>query len=203
MKWNAAIAGLALGSAGLAALALALAATAASGTSLWTETSHSLYSNRKASQVGDVITVLIVESSSGFNRASSTSKKEDTQAIEGSGAGPLDFIPLFGWDMSTKLEYKGNASSAVAAGLTARISAQVVDILPNGHLVIAGSRTLVVNGENETIHVFGEVRPEDVRANNTVLSTSIANAQIAYEGSGPATQAVRRGILTRLVGWLF
>ncbi len=185
-----------------AILGLAAPPAPCGGTSLWTEQSHSLYSNRKASRVGDVITVVIVESSSGYNKATSNSKKEDKHAIQGSGTGPLDFIPLFGWDMSTKLEFKGNASSTVAGGLNARISAQVVDILPNGHLLVSGSRTLSVNGERETISIFGEVRPEDVRANNTVISTNVANAQISYDGSGAGNQSVRRGIFTRLLGWL-
>ncbi len=185
-----------------AALALAVSPGPSSGVSLWTEESHSLYSNRKATRVGDVITVIIVENSSGYNRSTSNSKKEDKHDIEGSGVGPLDFIPLFGWDMTSKLEFKGNSSNTLGGGLSARISAQVIDILPNGHLLISGNRTLSVNGEKEMIAIFGEVRPEDVRANNTVLSTNVANAKISYEGAGPATQAVRRGIFTRLLGWL-
>jgi flagellar L-ring protein precursor FlgH len=175
----------------------------AAATSLWSEDSHSLYSNRKASRLGDVISVMIMESSSGFSRASATSKKEDGQELGGAGAGPLDFIPLFGWDYDAKQEFKGNTSSSVAGGLTAQISAQVVDILPNGHLVIEGSRTLTVNGEKETISVFGEVRPEDVLANNSVLSTNVANAQISYSGDGPGNRAVKRGIFHRLFSWIF
>jgi flagellar L-ring protein precursor FlgH len=187
----------------LSALAALLIAGAAGATSLWSEDSHSLYSNRKASRVGDVITVVIDEASQGYNRASSNSKKEDSQSLGGEGTGPLDFIPLFGWDYGASQEFKGNTQSTVSGGLRARVSAQVVDILSNGHLVVQGSRELVVNGEKETISVFGEVRPEDVRANNTVLSTNVANAQIHYDGSGPGQRAVRRGILHRIFGWIF
>jgi len=171
--------------------------------SLWSEDSYSLYSNRKASRIGDVVTVIIAEKSSGYNRSKSNSKKEDTHELSGAGGGALDFIPLFGWDYESSVEFKGNASTQVAGGLTARISAQVVDILPNGHMVISGSRNLKVNGETEMITVFGEVRPEDVLANNTVFSSSIANAAIEYKGSGPATQSTKRGILHRIFSWLF
>jgi flagellar L-ring protein precursor FlgH len=188
---------------GGAALALACAASTGWTTSLWSDDSHSFYSNRKASRIGDVIMVEIIESSTGYNRASSSSKKEDSQELDTQGVGSLDFLPLLGWDASTQQEFKGNASSSVAGGLSARVSAQVVDILPNGHLVIAGDRTLVVNGEKEVIAVSGEVRPEDVRANNTVLSTKIANASITYEGSGPGSRAVRRGLLHRIFSWIF
>lgn len=172
-------------------------------TSLWSDDSHSLYSNRKASRLGDVITIIIDEASQGYNRATSTSRKEDSQTLGGEGTGPLDFVPLFGWDFESSQEFRGNLQSTVAGGLRARVSAQVVDILANGHLVVQGSRELEVNGEKETISVFGEVRPEDVRANNTVLSTSIANAQIHYDGSGPGQQAVKRGILHRIFSWIF
>jgi len=182
--------------------ALALAAPAA-GTSLWSDHSHSLYSNRKASRVGDVITVMIMESSSGFSRNSSSSSKEDSQELGGSGTGPLDFIPLFGWDFEAEQEFSGDASNNISGGLTAEISAQVVDILPNGHLVIEGSRSLTVNGDVEEISIFGEVRPEDVLANNTVRSTNVANARIGYTGEGPGNQAVKRGILHRLFSWIF
>lgn len=185
---------------GLAAVALA---SGAGATSLWSEDSHSLYSNRKASRLGDVITVVIDEASQGYNRATSASRKEDSQALGGEGTGPLDFVPLFGWDFESSQEFRGNTQSTVAGGLQARVSAQVVDILPNGHLVVSGSRELEVNGEKETISVFGEVRPEDVRANNTVLSTNIANAQIHYDGSGAGQQAVKRGILHRIFSWIF
>lgn len=178
-------------------------ATAGDATSLWSEDAHPLYTNRKASRVGDLITVLIVESTQGYNRATSNSKKEESQGLGGEGTGPLDFIPLFGWTFEKDSEFKGSSNNRVEGGLNARISAQVIDILPNGHLVISGTRSLKVNGEDETITVLGEVRPEDVRANNTVVSTNIANAQIEYRGDGPATDAVKRGILHRLFNWLF
>ena len=69
--------------------------------------------------------------------------------------------------------------------LDARMTAQVVDVLPTGNLVIEGRQTIIVNGEEQIIVVSGQVRPQDIASDNTVLSTFIADATIAYQGTGP------------------
>jgi len=83
------------------------------------------------------------------------------------------------------------------------MTAKVVEVLPNGNLVIEGRQTIVINGEEQVIVVSGIVRPQDIEPDNTVLSTYIADATIVYNGTGPIGDAQEPGLLTRLLNWLF
>ena len=69
--------------------------------------------------------------------------------------------------------------------------------------MVEGERTVQVNHDFQTLRLIGEVRPQDVRADNTVLSQHVANAAIEYEGPDPAKPGRRVGIITRILSWLF
>ena len=83
--------------------------------------------------------------------------------------------------------------------MTAQISARVIQVLPNGNLVVRGSREITVNYEKQYIIVQGVVRPEDISPENTVLSTYIADAKIDYTGKGDLSRQQRQGWLSRLI----
>src|SRR5690606_40090483 len=92
-------------------------------------------------------------------------------------------------------------SSALARGsrtrggsLNARMTAQVVDVLPNGNLLIEGRQTIIVNEEEQISVVSGIVRPQDIAPDNTVLSTFIADATITYSGTGPIAEKQKPGL---------
>jgi flagellar L-ring protein precursor FlgH len=183
---------------------LALAAMVdAHADSLWDDDAPALFNNRKAAAIGDVVTILIVESSSGYNRQSARAREEDEVGFSGQGIGPLDFIDLFGADFESRSDYSGLSNTSVSGGLNARISAEIVEVLPNGQLRLAGQRTLILNDEHETIRVTGNVRADDICSDNTVLSIHIANAEIEREGTGPSTSSAKRGLLSRIFSWLF
>jgi len=191
-----------------ATLALLAAAgpSAAQGTgaSLWDDAAGNRYANRKAVRIGDLITVLVIESSEGSNRSSLKTKKESTiDANGGPGRGPLGFLPIFNAKTSVKDEMDGSGATSVSGQLTAKITVQVIEVRPNGNLVIEGSRLVNVNGDEDRITLHGVVRPEDIRADNTVLSTYLSEARIAYQGKGPTKSAARRGVLLRIVSWFF
>lgn len=172
--------------------------------SLWNEREGFRYTNRKAMQIGDLITVVVVESSSGSNRSSlSTSKEHKVNVDGGPGVGPLDFIPLFGVDANAKNELEGSGQVSVAGQLTTTITVEVREIRPNGYLVVEGSRLIDLNGEQEQVTLYGVARPEDIRSDNTVLSTKIAEMRINYSGKGAGKSASRPGILGRILGWIF
>lgn len=172
--------------------------------SLWNEREGFRYTNRKAMEIGDLITVVVVESSSGSNRSSLSTSKEHKVDVEGGpGAGPLDFIPLFGVDAEAKNEQKGSGQVSVAGQLTTTITVQVREIRPNGYLVVEGSRLIDLNGEQEQVTLYGVARPEDIRSDNTVLSTKIAEMRIQYAGKGAGKSASRPGIFGRILGWIF
>ena len=174
------------------------------GPSLWNDEGGNRYSNRKAMHVGDLITVLVVESSQGTNTAMlKTSKESKVNAAGGKGTGALGFLPLFGANTDVKDELNGTGQTSLSGQLSTKITAKVIEIRPNGHLVIEGSRLVSVNGDDDRITLHGVARPEDILADNTIISTYLAEAQISYNGKGPVKNAARRGLLLRVLSWFF
>ena len=185
-------------------LATAATAWAQAGPSLWDEERGNRYSNRKARHVGDIITVLVTESSAGSNRAALKTKKESKFGADGMyGIGALDFLPSFGAESQVKNEHDGSGQSVVQGQLSTKISVQVTEIRPNGHLVVEGSRLISINGDEDQITLHGVGRPEDVAADNTLLSLYLAEARISYQGKGPVHGAGRRSLFSRLLSWIF
>jgi flagellar L-ring protein precursor FlgH len=83
------------------------------------------------------------------------------------------------------------------------MSAIVTKVNPNGTLIIEGARSVVVNKETQLFKITGVIRREDVRPDNTVMSEAIADAQIKLDGKGTINDRQRRGLITRLLDWLF
>lgn len=160
----------------------------------------SLYSDHRAGQVGDLVLVVISESSLASH---STTRANDSSAggSIGAGVGWLDFIPLTGYTGQSKSGAKGQAQQRDL--LSARIATLVTGVTPGGNLMIEGERTIQVNHDVHTIRLTGEVRPQDLGPSNTVFSHNVANARIEYMGSDPARPGKRVGIITRILNWLF
>ncbi len=98
----------------------------------------------------------------------------------------------------TAMTFAGTASNTTNHVFTDRMSATVIDVLPNGNLVIEGYRSRVVGGEERVLRITGVVRPADVGVGNVVPSGAIANFRISYLGRGPATRTTKQGFLARL-----
>jgi flagellar L-ring protein precursor FlgH len=160
----------------------------------------SLYEDHRAGRPGDIVFIVISESATAAHTATrSNGKSSEVQA--GPGTGWLDFIPSigFGGDLSTSAQ----GSSQRRNVLSTRIATTVSGLTPEGNLMIEGERTVRVNHDLQVIRIIGEVRPEDVRPDNTVLSQHVANAAIEYEGPDPGRPGKKAGIITRILGWLF
>ncbi|MBU8934558.1 MAG: flagellar basal body L-ring protein FlgH [candidate division Zixibacteria bacterium] len=165
---------------------------------------QSLFTDIKAHKVGDILTVLIYEQSRATQKAESKSEKSTSLSADGGpGVGPLDFIPLFNMSAKNGSSFDGKGENVRNGMLRARMSVTVVSVLPNGDLVIEGSRTVGISGDRETLQLTGVVRQKDISPGNTIDSYLIADAEIHYTGKGNATTASRPGFFTRLVGWLF
>jgi len=160
----------------------------------------SLYHDHRASKPGDILFVVISESSLASHTAS-RSNDTSSSAEVGPGTGWLDFIP--GISFGGKLSGSASGKSQRRDVLSARVALVVSGITPTGNLLIEGERTVRVNEDLQTIRLSGEVRPEDVRPDNTVLSHHVAHASIEYEGPDPGRPGRRVGIITRILGWLF
>ena len=165
---------------------------------------ESLFTDIKANKVGDILTVMIYEQSQATQKSESkTEKSSKTSASGGPGVGSLDFIPLFGMDFDNSNTFDGKGENTRNGTLSARMSVTVMSVLPNGDLVIEGTRTVGISGDRETLALTGVVRQKDISPDNTVDSYLIADAEIHYTGKGNANTASRPGFLSRLFGWLF
>lgn len=165
---------------------------------------QSLFTDIKAHAVGDILTVNIVEENRASNQVSSKTEKTTKSSVDGGpGIGDLDFIPLFGADMQTKNTFDGKGDNVRNASLRARMSVTVIDVKPNGDLIIQGSRMIGISKDKETIVLTGVVRQKDIAPDNTINSYQIADAEIHYTGKGNANSAARPGFISRFLSWLF
>jgi flagellar L-ring protein precursor FlgH len=164
-----------------------------------------IYSNRQSDawfgrgrnyQVGDIITVLLNESTQAARTQNTDVSREAKNSLP-SGASTqvgklspfLDGVNLN--DNKTSSTGKGKADQQ--ASLSGSVAVTVVEILANGNLVIRGEKKLGLSEGTEVIQVSGVIRPEDIGPNSTVQSRRLANAQIAYRGSGDLANATRAG----------
>jgi flagellar L-ring protein precursor FlgH len=188
--------------------------TAAEG-SLWREGMSMLYVDARARNVGDTITVAIMESSSSKMAANTSAERssgidagvdnalgymralEEKNSRLGTDAGGSRSGNLLKADISNK--HEGTGSSDRSGSITASIGARVVEVYPNGNLVIFGRQEMKVNNDVQHIIVSGIVRPEDVNADNTILSTNLADAHIEYVGRGTIADKQKAGWGMRLV----
>ncbi|MBI5837365.1 MAG: flagellar basal body L-ring protein FlgH [Candidatus Eisenbacteria bacterium] len=189
---------------GPAVAALLCLAGPSAAESLWKEGAPGMFADRRARGVGDLVTVLIVESASGSNQATAQTAKESKFSNNGApGIGLFGFLKAFKTEASSKNDFNGSGKNDLNSKLNARLTARVVGVDPNGNLQIQGDRLVGVNNDSEEITITATVRPEDVRGDNTVLSTYLADAKIAYKGHGPNTAAQRQGLISRVLNWIF
>ncbi len=173
------------------------------------------FSDFRARHVGDIVTIKIVETYQSSDTVKQKSSKSSSvnagidkllgleHRIEGifKNATPSE---LFKGGLNTSTSGQGSISreSKIVATMTAR----VIKVLPNGNLVIQGTRTIKRNKDLEYIILTGIIRPEDIDYDNSVLSTKISDAYIEYSGKGPSSEvASGPGIITRLLNafWPF
>lgn len=189
-----------LGFVGIALLILGVTAARANQPLVDLEGGSSLVSNIKAHHVGDIITILIVEESS----ANATAKTDANNKSEISGGPGLGFLDvLTSWGLDTENKYTGDGRTQRTGSLQAEITARIVERLHNGDFRLAGTRMVDINGERQLIEITGICRARDITPRNTILSTHIADARIAYNGNGPINHASEPGLVTKLVNWLF
>jgi flagellar L-ring protein precursor FlgH len=164
-----------------------------------------LFSDRKARRIGDILTVVLQESTVSKKSSTVGVKKANTIKVpEASGAAGtllggnvgLGGIGL-GTNLNTDRDFKGGADAGQSNNLSGDVSVSVVNIWPNGTLEIRGEKWITLNRGDEFVRISGLVRPEDVSPSNTVLSTKVANSRIAYAGTGALADSSAMGWLGR------
>jgi flagellar L-ring protein precursor FlgH len=194
------------------AAAVLTAASAARAGSLWAKghrRAQAIYTDDTARCVGDVLTITIDEKTTIANETSRELDK--SQSVTGSSGGTLDLANLVGavgqnifdfpkLDLSASLEkdFEGGANYDADRSVTDKISVVVQDVLPNGNLVVLGSRTRTVAGDTQVIQVSGIVRPSDVSFDNEVDSERVAEFRIVFASRGQENHYVNPGWLVRL-----
>lgn len=178
----------------------------ASGASLFTSTAPGLFLfvDVKARHVNDIVTIQILEAASATNTANTNTEKAGSASLAmpsffgiESKAGSLDFARLL--QSNSNVNFAGQGATTRSGQLQAWLSARVLEVLPNGDLVIEGTKDVTINRERQSLSIRGVVRQRDVTPSNIVLSTSIAHMEVKFDGKGIISDANKPGWLH----WLF
>lgn len=166
-----------------------------------------LFADLKARRVGDVLTIVLNESTN----ASKSAVTKTTKTSGTTDTGPNIFgksittkgIPILDTTLSGSNTFDGEGSSTQGNSLVGSLTVTVVEVQSNGNLVVQGDKTLRLNQGDEFIHIAGVVRPADIATNNTVTSDKVADAHISYSGKGVIDNSNRMGWLTRFFNSVF
>ncbi|HEY0585896.1 MAG TPA: flagellar basal body L-ring protein FlgH [Pseudoduganella sp.] len=160
------------------------------------DSSISLVSDSRAFRVGDIVTVILQETTQASKSAGTTLAKDSSVGIASPSLLGKTF-PKAGVDISAERGFKGDAQSTQQNALSGAITVIVQEVMPNGLLKVAGEKVLTLNQGEEFVRLRGFLRAADIDANNMVSSQRIANARIAYGAQGTLAEANRPGWLTR------
>ena len=172
-----------------------------------------LYADDVARNIGDILTILIIEDSKVDNKAKRDLKKEADRSSSFTGdlgittrrRNLLPRMPGLAIEATSKNELKSKADYKDERSFVDRITVVVVDILPNHNLVVMGTRRRSIAGDIQAIEVSGIVRPSDIALDNTVKSEQIADFRIVTKNSGISAPYMRPGWLGRIfdIVWPF
>lgn len=183
----------------LIALAVTVAFAAPTGAENLYDTSRaqSLVADERANKVGDVLTVLLVETTTAESRADTS--EEASYSLEG-GVQDASGITSGGVNLGT--ESNGQGRTARSGRLRGQVSVQVERVLESGNLLVRGEQLLTINGEQQTISIEGVARPADIASDNSIVSTRLVNARIEYNGDGWVARSQKNGWFRRLMVFL-
>lgn len=156
-----------------------------------------LFEDHTAKRVGDILTVRLEEDTAAKKQADLDTLKRTSTSVTAPNIMGLDPSMIFGADLSATLasrhDFEGNGQANQSNSLTGDISVTVVDVFPNGNLRVRGEKRVTLNDGSEFIRLSGIVRPIDIDASNTILSTKVADATIMYTGDGALADASKLG----------
>jgi len=192
----------------LAIVLFVLQLTTLAADSLWKDDMApvSIFADKKAHRVGDIVTVVIQE-----NNGSSRNNNTTTSRASGIDASVSSFLysptasglltkngQLPAMNMNAKNTFNGGGTIANQEIISAQIAVKVIDVLPNGNLVVEGRRQTAFSGEKLEAVLRGTVRSDDVTSTNTVFSYNIADASIQYLSRGALTDSQNKGWFTKV-----
>ena len=169
----------------------------ANGAIYQTVQARPLFEDRRARRIGDTITINLVERNTAQKSANANATRNGNMTA---GIGPISRLPLSGLnglELEAEAESDFNGKGAAAANnvFNGTITVTVIDVYPNGNLLVSGEKMVAINQGNEFIRFSGVVNPATVTTSNTVQSTQVADARIEYKGSGYIND-------NQVMGWL-
>ena len=184
--------------------------------SLWSD-SGNLFEDRKARRLNDLVTINIIENFSGSGKADTDTSSESTLDYEltkflGMNTdfslqnrdilkhlykGGNVFEPAI--KSTSKSEFKGEGDTSREGSLIATITAKVVEVMPNGNLVLEARKELTINNEKQILVLSGMARPDDISSDNIIFSNKIADAQVYYLGDGVIQDKQGPGWMVRVL----
>ena len=184
-----------------AVLLLVWASNAFAG-SLWNDNTN-WFADARPGRVGDIITVLVDEQTDASDEATMDVNKTSNANVNNGndGTGILKFIR--GLTLTTTNSATGDGSVERTHSATTTLACLVTEVLPNGNLVIEGTRDVRTSDEVLQIQLAGVIRPQDVNADNQINSRLIANAEIAVKGRGILSRTQKPGIITQILQTVF
>lgn len=165
--------------------------------SLWAPSSHlmDLGSDVRASHVDDLVTVVVSETASAVAQGTTKTQRQSTlnssiSAVAGPTKATGALANLAG--LNTQSQLNGQGTTSRSTQITTTISTRVAGVLPNGYLVIEGTKSVNVNSEQQIVKLRGVVRPTDLTVGNTISSTQVAEMELTINGKGVVSDSVRR-----------
>ena len=174
--------------------------------SLWNSKLASPYSSQKLYSEGDIITILVLETTSAAQKSGTDTQNQDNFGANFSHTieklnGVIAPDNSLGGGYSNK--YKGAGSTTRSSNVISAVAATVVSVLPNGNLKVEAKHKVMVNEEAQYMMITGVVRPKDITGWNTVYSYQVADANIYVKGEGTASSASSPGWISRFLDWVF
>lgn len=190
--------------------------------SLWHDTA-SLYEDRKARRLNDLVTINVVENITASGKANTKTSRDSSSGFEikdffgmnrdfniqnlpfikdfykgnNAAGAQLPFTPSLSGTAKSAFDGKGDTSRE--GKLIGTITAKVVEVMPNGTLVLESRKDTTINREKQTLVLRGMIRPDDIQPDNTILSSYVADAQIFYVGQGVLMEKQSPGWLSRIM----
>lgn len=156
-----------------------------------------LTSGMRASQVGDVLTIMLVERTSATKSNSANIDRSGDVSLVPPASGPLSLLKPKFLNSSGAQSFQGQGDAAQSNALSGEVSVTVAAVYPNGTMLVRGEKLLTLNRGDERLQMSGIVRAADISPDNKIVSTRVADAKIRYIGKGEVARASRQGWLQR------
>jgi len=171
----------------------------ANGAIYQTVQARPLFEDRRARRIGDTITINLVERNTAEKSANANATRNGNMSA---GIGPINRLPLSGLnglelEADAESDFNGKGAAAANNVFNGTITVTVIDVYPNGNLLVSGEKMVAINQGNEFIRFSGVINPNNVTTANTVQSTQVADARIEYRGSGFIDESNTMGWLQR------